>query len=97
MVHHVIPYVNMNKVEPLSRYIENMEEDKKLEACCSLGIGNLNIKNEEELMDLIGVIEALFQSALPGIISGTENYQDIKTRFLRRLNIVKKAVSKEGV
>ncbi len=97
MVHHVVPYVNMNKVEPLSRYIENMEEDKKLEACCSLGIGNLDIKNEEELMDLIGVIEALFQSALPGIISGTEKYQDIKTRFLRRLNIVKKAVSKEGV
>ena len=91
IVDHVVPYVNMNKLEPLSRYIENMEREKRLLACSSLGIGNLKIKDENELMDIIGVIEALFQSALPQIISGEQNTAELKERFRRRLNVVKRA------
>ena len=93
---HVVPYTNMDKLEPISHYIENMNREERLAACCSLGIGNLDIKDENEVMDIIGVIEALFQSALPKIFSGTENSKEIKERFLRRLAIVKKATVKEG-
>ena len=91
IVDHVVPYVNMNKLEPLSHYIENMEREKRFLACSSLGIGNLNIKDENELMDIIGVIEALFQSALPQIISEDKNTAELKERFCRRLNVVKRA------
>ena len=91
IVDHVVPYVNMNKLEPLSHYIENMEREKRFLACSSLGIGNLNIKDENELMDIIGVIEALFQSALPQIISEDNNTAELKERFCRRLNVVKRA------
>ncbi len=91
IVDHVVPYVNMNKLEPISQYIENMAREKRLLACSSLGIGNLKIKDEDELMDIIGVIESLFQSALPQIISGEKNTAELKERFRRRLNIVKKA------
>ena len=94
---HVVPYTNMNKLEPISHYIENMKREEWLVACSSLGIGNLDIKNEEEVMDIIGVIEALFQSALPKIFSEEENREELRKQFRRRLNIVKKATVREGV
>jgi len=97
IVDHVIPYVNVNKLEPLSEYIENMEREKRLEACSSLGIGNLKIKDEEELMDIIGVIESIFQSALPQIICGKEDTSDIKNKFVRKLNFIKRAAEGEAV
>ena len=86
----------MNKLEPISHYIENMNREERLAAFCSLGIGNLNIKDENEVMDIIGVIEALFQSALPKIFSEEENREELRKQFRRRLNIVRKATVKEG-
>ncbi len=97
IIGHIIPYINMNKIEPLSEYIENMEREKRLEACSSLGIGNLNIKSEQEIMDVIGVIESIYQSALPQVFMGTGNTEEIKEKFRRRLNIVRKAMLKEVV
>jgi AcrR family transcriptional regulator len=92
---HIVPYVNFNKLEPISRYIENMEREKRLEACSSLGIGNFYIKDEDELMDIIGVIEAVFQSGIREIISGLEESEEIKRKFSRRLSVIKRAVLKE--
>ena len=97
ILRHIVPYANMHKLQPLSEYIENLDREKKIEACCALGIGNLDIKDEEELMDLIGVIEALFQSALPVIYCGERDFDDVKIKFKRRLNIIRKATRKAGV
>lgn len=94
---HIVPYTNMHKLQPLSEYIENLDRGKRFEACCSLGIGNLNIKDEEELMDIIGVIECLFQNTLARIYSGEDDFQEMKNKFRRRLAIIKKATVKEGV
>lgn len=94
---HTVPYINMNKIEPLSEYIENMDREKRLEACSSLGIGNYEIKSEQEIMDVIGIIEAIYQSALPQIIMEKNDINEIKEKFLRRLGIVKRALSKEEI
>lgn len=95
VLHHVMPYVDVKKLDPFSNYIANMDSDKKIKLGGSLGIGKLNIKSEEELMDILGIIEALFQSALPQILSGADNIDDITEKFKRRLNIVKKATVRE--
>ena len=97
IIFHVVPYTNMNKLEPISHYIENMNREEWLVACSSLGIGNLDIKDENEVMDIIGVIEALFQSALPKVFSEEENREELRKQFRRRLNIVRKATVREGV
>ena len=97
IVKNVLPYVNIGKIEPLSDYIENMSMEEKIAAFSSLGIGNLNFRDEEEIMDLIGVIEAIFQSALPKIIANTQDSEEIRAKFIRRLNLVKKATTKEGI
>lgn len=94
---HVMPYVDLKKLVPFTSYVANMEEAKKFEACSALGIGNLDIKNEEELMDIIGIIEALFQNAVPHIISGDTDMNDIINGFKRKLNIIKKATVREGI
>ena len=97
MMHHIMPYVDVKKIDPFSNYIANMDSEKRMKLCSSLGIGKLNIKNEEELMDILGIIEALFQSALPPILSGAEDAGIIKERFRRRLNILKRATVREDV
>ena len=74
-----------------------MSMEEKIAAFSSLGIGNLNFRDEEEIMDLIGVIEAIFQSALPKIIANTQDSEEIRAKFIRRLNLVKKATAKEGI
>ena len=96
IVCHVVPYTNMNKLEPISHYIENLDREKWLEACSSLGIGNLDIRDEQEIMDIIGVIEALYQSALPQIFLGEGDMEELNKKFRRRLNIVKKATVREA-
>ena len=97
IINHVVPYMNMNKLEPISEYIEHMNKEKRLEAYCSLGIGNLQIKDENELMDIIGVIESIFQSLLPQVFFEAENREKIREKFIRRLNIVKRAVIREEI
>ncbi len=97
IINHVMPYVDIKKVAPFSAYIANMDSEKKLLLCSTLGIGKLNIKSEEELTDIIGIIEALFNNAMPQIISRTEDIGVITARFKRRLNIVKKATVREDV
>lgn len=96
-IHHIMPYVDMKKLDPFSNYVANMDSEKKLRICSTLGIGRLNIKSEEELTDILGIIEALFQSSLPPILSGAEDANEIKIRFKRRLNIIKKATVREDV
>lgn len=94
--YHVVPYVNIGRIEPLSAYIEKMEPEKRVAYFCSLGIAGLDVKNEEEIMDIISVLEAIFQSALPQIFYGTEDRDIIREKFVRKLNIVKKATLREG-
>lgn len=97
IMHHVMPYVDIRKLDPFSNYIANMDSERRMKLCSGLGIGKLNIKSEEELMDILGIIEALFQSALPPILSGAEDISAIKEKFSRRLNILKKATVREDV
>lgn len=94
---NIVPYANIHMLQPLSEYIENLDREKRLEAFSSLGIGNLDVKSEEEVMDIIGIIECLFQSALPSIYLGKDDMEELKLKFRRRLAVVKKATMKEGV
>ncbi|MBQ7875095.1 MAG: TetR family transcriptional regulator [Oscillospiraceae bacterium] len=97
IIHHVMPYVDIKKLDPFSNYIANMDSGKRLRLCSTLGIGKLNIKSEEELTDILGIIEALFQSALPQILSGAGDIGEITEKFKRRLNIIKKATVREDI
>ncbi len=97
IVDHVMPYVDVKKVDPFSNYIAKMDKQRRTEAYSTLGIGKLDIKSEEELFDIIGIIEALFQNALPRIISGSESRESITSGFKRKLNIIRKATVKEAV
>lgn len=94
---NVVPYIKMDQVETLSSYIEKMAKEKRIAAFCSLGIANLEIKDEDEIMDIIGVIECIFQSTLPGIFYGLEDKKIIREKFMRKLNIVKKATLREVI
>lgn len=96
IVDHVMPYVDVKKVDPFTNLAEYMDEKQKIDVYSSLGIGNLNIKSEEELIDIIGIIEALFQNALPRIISGSENTEKVTAAFKRKLAIIRKATVKEA-
>lgn len=98
IIKHIVPYTNMNNLQPISEYIENMERGKRLEAFSSLGIANMNIHDEDELMDIIGIVEALYQSALPRIFSGSDtDRENARKKFKRRLNLIKKVTVKEGI
>lgn len=94
---NVVPYVKMDNIEPLSTYIENMEPEKRLASMCSLGIADLDVKDEQEIMDIIEIIEVIFQSVLPQIFYGTEDRDIIRKKFIRKINIVKKATLREGI
>ncbi|MBR3610016.1 MAG: TetR family transcriptional regulator [Oscillospiraceae bacterium] len=96
IVDHVMPYVDVKKVDPFTNLAEYMDEKQKIDVYSSLGIGNLNIKSEEELIDIIGIIEALFQNAIPRIISGSENTEKVTAAFKRKLAIIRKATVKEA-
>lgn len=97
LIRNVMPYVDIKKLDPFSNYIANMDSEKKLKICSSLGIGTLNIKSEEELTDILGIIEALFQNSMPQILFKAEDVDVIIARFKRRLNIIKKATVKEVI
>lgn len=97
MINHIMPYIDVRKIDPFSNYVAHMEQKQKLEAYSSLGIGNLNIKNEQELMDIVGIIEAIFQSLIPKILSCKDKKEDIISDFNRKLNIIRKATVKETV
>jgi len=94
-VSHILPYINSKKIVPFSTVVANMDYKDKSEACSALGIGNLKIKNEQELMDIIDIIEALFQMFFPKIISGKNNGEELIEDFRRKLNIIKKAAEGE--
>lgn len=96
-MHHIMPYVDIKKLDPFSNYVANMDSEKKLLLCSSLGIGKLNIKSEEELTDILGIIEALIQNSIAPILSGAEDAEVIKERFRRRLEIIKRATVREDV
>ena len=96
-ISHILPYINSKKIVPFSAVVANMDHKDKIEACSALGIGNLNIKNEQELMDIIDIIEALFQMSFPKIICGKNNGEEVLEDFRRKLNIIKKATKGDVV
>lgn len=95
-VNHVLPYLNVKKIVPFSAVVANMEYKEKIEACSALGIGNLDIKSEQELMDIIDIIESLFQTEIPKIISGKSSEEAIKD-FGRKIDIIRKATIREEI
>ena len=96
-ISHILPYIDTKKLVPFSTVVSNMEYKEKIEACSALEIGNLDIKSEQELMDIIDIIESLFQTAIPKIIcrksSGEEELKD----FRRKLGIIRRATIREVV
>ena len=96
-VSHILPYIDTKKLVPFSEVVAGMDYKQKIEACSALGIGNLRIKNEQELMDIIDIIESLFQTAIPKIISGKNSGEEATENFRRKLNIIRRATTGEAV
>lgn len=97
IIRHVMPYADIKILVPFSKYVEEMDEDKKILASKALGIGNLDIKDEEELMDIINIIEAVFQNAFPRLICGIDDAETSVNAFRRKLGIIKKATLRKDV
>ena len=96
-VSHILPYIDTKKLVPFSVVVSNMDYKEKIEACSALGIGNLNIKSEQELMDIIDIIESLFQTAIPKIICGKNSGEEALKDFKRKLSIIRRATAVEVI
>jgi len=93
VIKHSIPYIDVKKISPFSDYIFNLSEEKRLQTFSALGIGSLKVKSEEEILDILSIIEALFHSIIPIAYVHPEYSEKLCCDFKRRLAIIKRAVT----
>ena len=93
MIRHAIPYIDMKKISPFSSYFDDLSKEKRIQTFSALGIGNLKIKNEEEILDVIAIIEALLHSMMPAVYAHPERLDEFCGDFRRRLEIIKRAMT----
>ena len=93
IVRHAIPYIDMKKISPFSNYISDLSTEKRLQTFSALGIGNLKFKSEEEILDVLSIMEAMFHSMVPIVYSHPELTDELCESYRRRLKIIKRAVT----
>lgn len=93
MIRHAVPYVDMKKINKFSSYFDDLNKEKKIQTFSALGIGNLKVKNEEEILDIIAIIEALLHSTMPTVYAHPECFDELNTAFKRRMEIIKRAMT----
>ncbi len=93
IIRHALPYMDIKKISPFSNYISNLSSEKRIQAFSALGIGNLQVKSEEEILDILAIIESLFYSMVPIVYNHPERSKEICEDFKRRLAIIKRAVT----
>ncbi len=93
VIKHTIPYVDITKISPFTKYISGFSREKRFQMFSALGIGNLKAKSEEEILDIISIIGAVFYSMIPSVYTHPENKNEICESFNRKLAIIKRAVT----
>ncbi len=93
IIRHIMPYTDFKKLDLFSINASKMKSENLLLEFGTFGIANLDIKSEEDLIDILGIIEALSQSAVTSVLLGVETAEEATEKFIRKLKIVKKATA----